>query len=139
MAVRGSTSKTTRRIFLDNRPPVPQPIDVELIFWERRRERATILDIAEVRILSRTVQLAPWSNPGWKEVTLLNAKQVQMWLAHHSPAFTLSVYVHLLPDDLPEPSFFDGLGGNTTHETGRNEPVTRKGETARILGAVRVA
>jgi hypothetical protein len=73
----------------------------------------------------------------------LNAKQVQMWLAHHSPAFTPSVYVHLLPDDLPEPSFFDGLGGNKgatqPTETGRNEPVTKKGETARILGAVRVA
>jgi len=37
----------------------------------------------------------------------LNAKQVQAWLGHHSPAFTLATYVHLLPDDLPEPSFFD--------------------------------
>src|SRR5262249_24963388 len=37
----------------------------------------------------------------------LNAKQVQMWLGHHSPAFTLATYVHLLPDDLPEPSFLD--------------------------------
>lgn len=37
----------------------------------------------------------------------LNAKQVQMWLGHHSPAFTLATYVHLLPDDLPEPTFFD--------------------------------
>lgn len=34
----------------------------------------------------------------------LNAKQVQMWLGHHSPAFTLSTYVHLLPDDLPDPT-----------------------------------
>ncbi len=32
-----------------------------------------------------------------------NAKQVQMWLGHHSPAFTLATYVHLLPDDLPAP------------------------------------
>jgi integrase len=31
----------------------------------------------------------------------LNAKQVQVWLGHHSPAFTLATYVHLLPDDLP--------------------------------------
>ena len=31
-----------------------------------------------------------------------NAKQVQIWLGHHSPAFTMAVYVHLLPDDLPE-------------------------------------
>ncbi len=39
----------------------------------------------------------------------LNAKQVQMWLGHHSPAFTLATYVHLLPDDLPDPAFLDGL------------------------------
>lgn len=33
-----------------------------------------------------------------------NVKQVQAWLGHHSPAFTLETYVHLLPQDLPEPS-----------------------------------
>jgi integrase len=32
-----------------------------------------------------------------------NVKQVQAWLGHHSPAFTLETYVHLLPEDLPEP------------------------------------
>jgi integrase len=32
-----------------------------------------------------------------------NAKQVQAWLGHHSPAFTLATYVHLLEEDLPEP------------------------------------
>jgi integrase len=42
----------------------------------------------------------------------LNAKQVQMWLGHHSPAFTLAVYVHLLPDDLPNPDFLDHLTGS---------------------------
>lgn len=31
-----------------------------------------------------------------------NAVQVQRWLGHHSPAFTLSTYVHLLDDDLGE-------------------------------------
>jgi integrase len=36
-----------------------------------------------------------------------NAVQVQKFLGHHSPAFTLATYVHLLPDDLPEPTFFD--------------------------------
>lgn len=39
----------------------------------------------------------------------VNAKQVQVWLGHHSPAFTLATYVHLLPDDLPDPSFLDDL------------------------------
>ncbi len=32
-----------------------------------------------------------------------NAKQVQRWLGHHSPSFTLDTYVHLLDDDLGEP------------------------------------
>ena len=32
-----------------------------------------------------------------------NAKQVQVWLGHHSPAFTLATYVHLVDDDLPDP------------------------------------
>lgn len=36
-----------------------------------------------------------------------NAKQVQVWLGHHSPAFTLERYVHLLPDDLPDASLLD--------------------------------
>jgi integrase len=39
----------------------------------------------------------------------LNAKQVQVWLGHHSPAFTLATYVHLLTDDLPDPVFLDSL------------------------------
>jgi len=33
----------------------------------------------------------------------LNPKQVQRWLGHHSPSFTLDTYVHLLEDRLPEP------------------------------------
>jgi integrase len=32
-----------------------------------------------------------------------NAVQVQRWLGHHSPAFTLSTYVHLLDGDIGEP------------------------------------
>jgi integrase len=40
----------------------------------------------------------------------LNAGQVQLWLGHHSAAFTLATYVHLLPSDLPEPpAVFDQL------------------------------
>lgn len=34
-----------------------------------------------------------------------------MVLAHHSPAFTLATYVHLIPDDLPEPRFPDPVAG----------------------------
>jgi integrase-like protein len=58
----------------------------------------------------------------------LNAKQVQVWLGHHSPAFTLATYVHLLPEDLPDADFLDSLypaegvnaASTRTPETGRD-------------------
>jgi hypothetical protein len=34
-----------------------------------------------------------------------NARQVQHWLGHHSAAFTLATYVHLLDGDLGGPTF----------------------------------
>jgi hypothetical protein len=36
-----------------------------------------------------------FTREGW------NAKQVQLQLGHHSPAFTLATYIEVLPDDLP--------------------------------------
>jgi hypothetical protein len=33
---------------------------------------------------------------------------VQLWLGHHSAAFTLDTYVHLLPDDLPDADVLEG-------------------------------
>lgn len=41
-----------------------------------------------------------------------NAKQVQMLLGHHSPAFTISTYVHLMPDDLPMPVAAPSVGAS---------------------------
>jgi hypothetical protein len=43
----------------------------------------------------------------------LNAKQVQTWLGHHSAAFTLSVYGHMLSDELPDADFWDTPGRST--------------------------
>jgi hypothetical protein len=40
----------------------------------------------------------------------LSAKPVQTWLGHHSAAFTLSVYVHMLSDELPDADFWDAPG-----------------------------
>ena len=48
-----------------------------------------------------------------------NAKQVQLVLGHHSPAFTLATYVHLIDDDLPELPEGWQQGGN---QTSRDEP-----------------
>jgi integrase len=36
-------------------------------------------------------------------------KQVQVWLGHADPGFTLRTYVHLLPEDLPDPAILDDL------------------------------
>jgi integrase len=37
-----------------------------------------------------------------------NAVQVQRWLGHHSPAFTLATYVHLLDGDIGAPLTLQG-------------------------------
>jgi len=37
---------------------------------------------------------------------------VQVWLGHHSPAFTLATYVHLLADDLPDADLFADAAGS---------------------------
>jgi integrase len=74
----------------------------------------------------------------------LNAKQVQGWMGHHSPAFTLSVYVHLLADDLPEVSILDTpSGGNTgataPTETGRDQASGEATETRLVPAEPRPA
>lgn len=42
-----------------------------------------------------------------------NAKQVQRWLGHHSAAFTLDTYIHLLSDELDAPLELAGGGGGS--------------------------
>lgn len=41
-----------------------------------------------------------------------NAAQVQRHLGHHKASFTLDTYIHLLDEDVPEPTFFDVKVGN---------------------------
>ena len=53
----------------------------------------------------------------------LNAKQVQLWLGHHSPAFTLATYVHLLPDDMPDVTFLDTLTDGVPIEEDAEEAI----------------
>jgi integrase len=50
-----------------------------------------------------------------------NAVQVQRWLGHHSPAFTLSVYVHLLDDDLGEPLTLSGVSKTVSTTSDSND------------------
>ena len=46
-----------------------------------------------------------------------NVVQVQRWLGHHSPSFTLDTYVHLLDDDLGEPLAPASANGLRTEAT----------------------
>ena len=57
-----------------------------------------------------------------------NAVQVQRWLGHHKPSFTLDTYISLLDEDVPAPTFFDQL-------TGRDPSVTRPGLSQPNSGA----
>lgn len=52
-----------------------------------------------------------------------NAVQAQRLLGHHSPAFTLACYVHLLPDDMPDVAYLDDVmaGGQTSGQTRRSQ------------------
>jgi integrase len=64
-----------------------------------------------------------------------NAVQVQRWLGHHSPSFTLDRYVGLLNEEIPAPTFFDELEVGHTRatqaaETGRNEEGAQAAEVA---------
>ena len=56
-----------------------------------------------------------------------NAVQVQMWLGHHRPSFTLDTYVHLIEADMPDADGFDAIlapgatpGATRAPETARN-------------------
>jgi integrase len=83
-----------------------------------------------------------WFERGW------NVKQVQLALGHHSPAFTLQVYVHVLTDDLPDASFLDDVtaGGNdvatspteTLFRAGGNDEAESAPFAAESLGTLRV-
>jgi integrase len=59
-----------------------------------------------------------------------NVAQVQRWLGHHSPSFTLDTYVHLLPADLPDPELLAALVAEP-RAAGVNKVSTRARETGR--------
>lgn len=65
-----------------------------------------------------------------------SAPQVQKWLGHHSPSFTLERYVHLIPSDLPSADGFDRLLGATRGATRSTEKDrTRRSSQRRKIAA----
>jgi integrase len=59
-----------------------------------------------------------------------NAVQVQLWLGHHKPSFTLDTYVHLLEEDLPDAGGFDALLSNRGNGGATRAPKSTRNERA---------
>src|SRR5215207_1707982 len=74
-------------------PSEPPSADSAARRGRSRRQRATVRG----RGGGATAPLAARNPVAPSDLWPLNAKQVQMWLGHHAPAFILSTYVHLLP------------------------------------------
>jgi integrase len=66
-----------------------------------------------------------------------NAAQVCKFLGHTDPGFTLRTYVHLLPEDLPEPVFGGIKGASQPTEIGRNDEASEAPDSAQNLAVVR--
>jgi integrase len=115
--------------------------DEELVF---RSEKGGPLDASNVaaRILKPAARRAgaPWASFHTFRHTCattlfrngMNPKQVQVWLGHHSPGFTLATYVHLIADDLPDASFLDGITSTDGDKQG-NDGATGAPETPGTL------
>jgi hypothetical protein len=64
---------------------------------------------------------------GWNPV------QVQKFLGHTDPGFTLRTYVHLLDEDLPQPDYTPAMGNaraTQAAEISRNETVAEVADIA---------
>ncbi|MEK6273353.1 MAG: tyrosine-type recombinase/integrase [Actinomycetota bacterium] len=64
-----------------------------------------------------------------------NAVQVQRWLGHHSPAFTLSVYVHLLDGDVGRP--LDSGPGGASRVSAKVTDTARNGAPPELVEMAR--
>ena len=86
---------------------------------------ATCRDVGGFHTFRHTCATVLFNN-GW------NAKQVQLQLGHHSPEFTLKVYVECLAKDLPA---HPGVGGATPAATRptENDRDDARGESAETL------
>jgi integrase len=92
------------------------PADADPVF---ATPRGTPLDVSNVRVrvLRPTARCAGLPAIGFHVfrhtcASLLfdagrNIKQIQEWLGHHDPGFTLSTYVHLIDQSLGDADFFD--------------------------------
>jgi integrase len=96
----------------------PAAVEAGLGEWVKTREGRRAESWVGFHTFRHTCATALFRE-GW------NAVQVQRWLGHHKPSFTVDTYVHLLEEDTPEPVAVTAAVGNTrateATETGRNE------------------
>jgi len=65
----------------------------------------------------------------------VHAKQVQVWMGHHSAAFTLTTYGHLLPDDLPDGDVMERFtGGGVTNASREASETAGNGTVVALPG-----
>jgi integrase len=124
------TEAMTRALWYTRKAPGVDGRDEALIFLDRDGgylDRTQVFRVVKAAGKTAGVPWAGLHTLRHSAATILfrrgwNAVQVQKFLGHHSPAFTLAVYVHLLPDDLPEPDFLDeALGGVMAEEPSEAE------------------
>jgi integrase len=121
------------------------PSDDDLVFCSRDGRPLHDRNLS-ARVLKPAAEEAGASWAGWHTLrhtcaSLLfargaNAVQVQRWLGHHSPGFTLATYVHLLDDDLGAPldlATETGQGGN---KVATRDPATARNAEATITAEV---
>ena len=58
-----------------------------------------------------------------------NIKQVQAWLGHHSAAYTLSTYVHLMDDGAGDADFLDEIVADALKRAAREDAGADRGQT----------
>lgn len=117
---RGRWSPTKSR---HSRRTLPIPAWAGPILWQMRgTDEARVFGDEQYRVYRKRVMTAVRGVEGleWVDFHTLrhtyasrlfshgvNVKAVQKLLGHHSPAFTLETYIHLLPEDQPDLSFLD--------------------------------
>ena len=109
-------SKGTVRLLADLRQRSSFDRDVDPVY---ATSRGTPFDVSNLRVrvlrpIAGEVGLAPLGFHAFRHTcaSLLleegrNIKQIQEWLGHHDPGFTLSTYVHLIDQGLGDANFLD--------------------------------
>jgi integrase len=124
------TSTSGKRIGTSNtisRVLKPAAVEAGLGQWVREGSKRRADTWVGFHTFRHTTATRLFVGQGW------NAVQVSKFLGHADAGFTLRTYVHLLPEDLPEPDFAQGVGNGwatQASESGRNAATLLDTESA---------